>query len=53
MPYQYLIITTLWGKVSRQQTDTFLIFPKKIGFDISCKLGDILHKMSKPIFWEK
>ena len=28
-------------------------FSQKIGFDISCKIGDNLHEMSKPIFLEK
>ena len=23
------------------------------GFDISCKLGDNLHELSKPVSWEK
>ena len=28
-------------------------FPKKVGFEMSCKLGDNLYEFSNPIFWEK
>ena len=47
------------GKKSQQTTFEvffFLIFPRKTGFDISCKLsplGDNLHEMSNPVFLEK
>ena len=33
----------------RQIDDIFLIFSKKIGFDIPCKLSPNLHEMPKPI----
>ena len=51
-----LTFTILWALSRGQIDETFLIFPQKTGFDISCKLspnGDNLHEMSKPVFWEK
>ena len=41
-----LIFTSL-GKFS---IILFLLFPQKIGFDVSCKLGDSLHERSMHIF---
>ena len=48
------------GKISRQKKnkrneDIFLIFPRKTGFNSSCKLFPLedLHEMSNPVFWEE
>ena len=55
--YDHLMLSMLGKKFSRQLEIFFLIFFPRKQADISCKLivslGDNLHVMSKPIFWEK
>ena len=42
------------GWFSRQQIDDiFLIFPRKQDLIFQANLGDSLHEMSNPVFWEK
>ena len=53
--YFRLLSFIMLGKISADDIlKYFLIFPRKLGFVISCKMsGDNLHKMTKPIFWER
>ena len=41
------------GKLQQTTHCYFPYFSQKIGFDISCKLGDNLHKMLNSIFWKR
>ena len=54
-PATTIVSHSMLGKISADDIlkKTFLIFPQKIGFDISCKLSPKLHELSKPNFWEK
>ena len=45
-----LTYTTLWANSADDKLMIFSLFFQKIGIDISCKLGDNLHEMSKSIF---
>ena len=51
-PHIKLTFITLWADSADDKLISLLVFPRKKGLDISCKLsyGNNLHEMSKPIF---
>ena len=50
--YFYCLLLFIANSADDKLVIFFFHFSQKTGFDISC-IGDNLHEISNPVFWEK